>query len=210
MSNRRAIAGLFFVFAASVGVASVANAGIDNVIPSSASVAPGEVIQFVIDNGMNCWKSESIPLAAPVNQWSVSDASSAVVIGPTDILGTEFVARSGVLTVSVTAPSTSGNYTFNLLTVTCAGDTQSFVVTGTATTVAPTTAAPTTAAPTTTLAAAVPAPTTTLAAAVPAPTTTAATAPSALPATGQDASLALVALALCLGGGGLVVATRRR
>lgn len=199
MSNRRAIVGLFFVVAASVGVASVANAGIDNVIPSSASVAPGEVIQFVIDNGGTCWKPNRVALATPVNQWSVSDASSAVVIGPTDILGTEFVALSGVLTVSVTAPSTSGNYTFNLLTGTCPGDTQSFVVTGTATTVAPTTAAPTTAAPTTTLAAA-----------VPAPTTTAATAPSALPATGQDASLALVALALCLGGGGVVVATRRR
>lgn len=204
MSNRRAIVGLFFVVAASVGVASVANAGIDNVIPSSASVAPGEVIQFVIDNGGSCWKTGIVALATPVNQWSVSDASAAVVIGPTNILGTEFVALSGVLTVSVTAPSTSGNYTFNLLAVTCPGDTQSFVVTGTATTVAPTTAAPTTAAPTSA------APTTTLAAAVPAPTTTAATAPSALPATGQDASLALVALALCLGGGGVVVATRRR
>lgn len=176
-------AGLFIGAIACLGASSsVAAAGID-VTPSSASVAPGEIIQFRADPDQSCWKLDRQPLATPVYRWTISDASAAVVVGPTDVVGTEFV--SGLLEISLPAPQIPGTYTFNWTGINeCAGDNGSatFVVTGTA----PTTVATTVAT-----------------------TTTVFTAPVGLPATGQEVSLSLLALVFLLGGGGLVVATRR-
>lgn len=202
MSPRLAIAGLFVAVMASFTLSSsAAAASIDNFVPASASVGPGELVQFRVDpSNQSCTRpTEQVP-PTPVYRWSITDASAVVVVGPTDVFRTEF--QSGLLTISVNAPQNPGTYNIIWTGINeCAGDdaTASFVVTGTATTTTTTTTSP----PTTTTIPAAAAPTTAA--------TTTTTLTTALPATGQTSDgLVWAALAALLTGGGLVMVAARR
>ncbi len=116
-------------------------------------------------------------------QWTIEDASAAVVFGPIQVFRTDF--SSGLLEISVNAPQTSGSYliVWTAIDKDCerGGATASFVVTGTATTTT-TPAAPTTVA-----------------------------APAALPSTGRSTDgLLWVALALAMFGGVVTTLSARR
>lgn len=164
-------------------------------------VAPGGQISYAISNAI-CVPGGT---GAGVFQWSINDSGGTAVSGPF-VLQNDGFTGGAFTRAPFPAPTTPGTYTMRIEGVNaCQGSNAQTTFTVQAPT---TTAPPTTVAPTTTAAAAVPpAPSTA------APTTTAvapAAAPAALPATGQELDLAVVALLLCLGGGGLVVATRRR
>lgn len=197
-------------FSASAPVSAQAAPATIAVTPST--VAPGGLISYTITAACTIGQSGS------VFQWSITNAvGGSVVQGPAIIPGTSFT--SGTLTSpGFAAPTTPGTYVVGIIGIGNCIDQDpgaNFVVqapatTAPATTAAPTTAAPTTVAPTTTAAAAVPPAPTTVAPTAVAPTTAAPATAPALPATGQELNLAVVAVLLCLGGGGLVLATRRR
>jgi LPXTG-motif cell wall-anchored protein len=202
MLRRLTISGLFAAAVASVVFSSsAAAASIDNFVPSSASVGPGEVIQFRVDpSDQSCTRPTEQVAPTAVFRWTIEGASGAVVVGPNDVFRTDFT--SGLLTLSVNAPQSPGSYLIVWTGINeCEGDdaTASFVVTGIETT---TTATTTTTTTTTTITAQV-APTT-------AATTTTA-APATLPATGRSTDgLVWIALAVSLLGGGLVAVAARR
>ena len=138
MSPRLIVTGLFTTVFAGLALSSSVFAGGIDVTPGSASVAPGEVIEFEVDPDQGCWRPNNNAVATPVYTWTITDSSATVVAGPTNVLGTEF--EGGLLTVSVNAPQNPGTYTFNWTAINeCAPPededrTASFVVTGTPTT----------------------------------------------------------------------------
>ena len=204
------IASIGIVGAAALVGSAPASAGAQPavaIVVTPNTVAPGGQISYAISNAI-CVPGGT---GAGAFQWSINDTGGTAVSGPFVLQNDGFTGGAFTSNPLPGADHTGDVHDAHRGRQRLSGlDAQTtFTVQAPTTTAPPTTVAPTTTpAPTTTAAAAVPpAPTTA------APTTTAvapAAAPAALPATGQELDLAVVALLLCLGGGGLVVATRRR